>query len=387
MKYLGKIIRLIKYCISIIFSYTLPTNNKRIIFWASQGKSYSCNPKYLSEYIQTHPDRGYDVYWAFLNGYNSKKHKNYLTIGSLKYLWILNTSKFIVANQRTRPRPFYWRKKKEQKYIMTWHGSMALKMIEKDAISTLDANYSKVAQEDSKRCDLMLSDSKWWTRLIRKSFWYDGEILEHGMPRNDVFFDEAKKKIIADKVHEFYNIDKKKKIILYAPTFRQNKSTKFYIKKWNNIIAHLESLLSSEVAVLVRLHPWLLGQVELKSENDDYVLDATKYHDMQELLVSADVLITDFSSTMFEFCLLKKPCFLVAKDLDNYDRGTYFSLKTLPFMQSKDEDEFCRKLVGLNISSYIEKQTAFIQKAFEPMINGDTCEVITNWMDNQICKK
>lgn len=387
MEYIGKLIRLIKYCISIILSYILPTNNKRIIFWASQGKSYSCNPKYLSEYIQQHPDRGYDIYWAFLGEYNSKEHKNYLTIGSLKYLWILNTSKFIVTNQRTRPRPFYWRKKKEQKYIMTWHGSMALKVIEKDALSTLETDYRKVAQEDSRRCDLMLSDSKWWTNLIRQSFWYDGEILECGVPRNDIFFDEGKKKIIVDKVHKFYNINKRTKIVLYAPTFRQNKSTKSYITEWTNIIEHLKNILSNEVVVLVRLHPWLLGQVEFQHESGGAVVDATRYQDMQELLISADILITDFSSTMFEFSLLKKPCFLVAKDLDNYDRGTYFNLQSLPFIQSKDTDDFCRKLEGLNISNYLENQASFIQKTFEPLMNGGACEVITNWMDKQICKK
>ena len=83
---------------------------------------------------------------------------------------------------------------------------------------------------------------------------------------------------------------------------------------------------------MLRLHPTLLGIVDTQDLiSEDFVRNASCYESIQELLVASDILITDYSSTMFEFALLKKPCFLYTPDAKSYDRGFYFPIEDLPF--------------------------------------------------------
>lgn len=368
--------------ISIILSKVIRTKRKRVIIWSVLGKNYGCNPKYISEYINDHPELGYDVYWAFSEGCKPDDFQGrYTFIGSIKYLWVLNTAEFLITNHRTQPKLMYWYKKTDQKYIMTWHGSMPLKKIEKDALDTLSDNYQEIASLDSKLCDLMISDSKWYTSLIKSSFWYKGEILECSMPRNDIFLNELKIKRAKDKIHQTYSIPKNAKIILYAPTFRQNKNTENYISNWNPVVEALSNMYKCDFYVLIRLHPWLKGLVSYVKTEEKNIIDVTTYDDMQELLAVSDVLITDFSSTMFEFALQKKPCFLAAKDIYNYERGTYFEIKSLPFICSCNEDELCRSITSIEMENYIDRQYDFMNKAFSPVITPIGTKKIVEWMD------
>lgn len=368
--------------ISIILSKVISTKRKRVIIWSVLGKNYGCNPKYIYEYINEHPELGYDVYWAFSEGCKPDDFKGrYTIIGSIKYLWVLNTAEFLITNHRTQPKLMYWYKKNNQKYIMTWHGSMPLKKIEKDALDTLSDNYQEIASLDSKLCDLMISDSKWYTSLIKSSFWYKGDILECSMPRNDIFLNEFKIKRAKDKIYQKYSIPQTAKIILYAPTFRQNKNTENYICNWIPVVEVLSNIYKCDIYVLTRLHPWLKGLVSYNKVEEKNIIDVTSYDDMQELLAVSDVLITDFSSTMFEFALQKKPCFLAAKDIYNYERGTYFEIKTLPFICSRNEDELCGAITSIEMENYIDRQYDFMNKAFSPVITPIGAKNIVEWMN------
>ena len=112
---------------------------------------------------------------------------------------------------------------------MTWHGSLALKRGEFDASEHLPKSYLEKAERDSRSIDLMLSDSRWCTYFIRTAFHYDGEILERGLPRNDIFLQADSLKKARSKVHQFYNVPDGTEILLYAPTFRVDKSITNYI--------------------------------------------------------------------------------------------------------------------------------------------------------------
>jgi CDP-glycerol glycerophosphotransferase len=101
---------------------------------------------------------------------------------------------------------------------------------------------------------------------------------------------------------------------------------------------------------------------------------------MQELLVTADILVTDFSSTMFEFSLLKKPCFLVASDLYSYDRNLYFPLDKLPYKKYSDIYELAKELPKISINEYIKEQSSFVNKVFSPIYDPNTSEKLTNWL-------
>ena len=199
---------------------------------------------------------------------------------------------------------------------MLWHAGVALKRIEADAADKLSFSYTQRAKADSKVCDLMISGCAMQTKLQRERYWYSGEILERGIPRNDIFFNTARHKKLRERIAKQYGIDPKSRIVLYAPTFRVDYSTKPYAINWSRVTPAISRMFGGEsVAVLVRMHPLLIGKVETSHlVAYEGVCDATRYHDMQELLAVADMLITDYSSSMFDFAMQGRLCLLYATD-------------------------------------------------------------------------
>ena len=199
---------------------------------------------------------------------------------------------------------------------MLWHGGVALKRIEADVKDQLSFSYVQKAKLDSKNCDLMISGSRIQTELIKRAYWYNGEILEKGTPRNDIFFRTTLHQQIRERIFDLYNIPKSNKIVLYAPTFRRGHSTEAYQINWDRVIPYLRNFFNGhEITLLIRLHPNLINKANtLPYINNTSIIDTTKYHDMQELLCISDMLITDYSSSMFDYTILRRPCLLYATD-------------------------------------------------------------------------
>ena len=122
---------------------------------------------------------------------------------------------------------------------MLWHGGIALKRIEKDAENNLGFSYTMKAKRDSRTCDLMISGCNFQTELLKNKFWYNGEILESGIPRNDIFFNTERHKEFKENIYKKYNIPSSYNIVLYAPTFRRNRSIEPYKFDWNKMLPHL----------------------------------------------------------------------------------------------------------------------------------------------------
>jgi len=340
---------------------------------------------YISKYLSS-CDSGFDVWWMFIKGADMSQlnpNEHHVTLGSLKHLYVLNTSEFLITNQRTRPRDFLWKKKRGQKYLMTWHGSMPLKKIEKDAMDSIGSYYVNIAKEDSKICDLMLSDSKFFTNLIRTSFWYNGEILETSLPRNQKFFEKESSHIIRKKIlKHFGETDNENTyLVLYAPTFRSNNSIDSYITEWWQIRKTIEFKYGKRVVVLMRLHPNLLQVINTDTLiNEDFVKNASHYSDMQELMVASDMLITDYSSTMYEFSLMNKPCFLYMPDKETYDRDLYFNLSDIPFAQSSNLSELISEIKNYCDQKYQQQIHTFIDTNFGLYKQTNGSAKVCEWM-------
>ncbi len=207
--------------------------------------------------------------------------------------------------------------------------------------------------------DLMLSDSKWTTEQYSKYFWYDGNIIKTGFPRNDILI--SKPHSIVNKVYKTYKISSKNKILLYAPTFRDNSNTlKTFEYDFSNIISELRKKFGYDYILLVKLHPNIAQLIQNSSEALDLGIDyfdVSNYADMQELLLASDVLITDYSSCMFDAMLAKKKVFLLAKDFDEYiknDRNLLFDLKKdIPFTFSDNEADLITKIKTFDTNLYL----------------------------------
>ena len=361
-----------------------PVMKGRVVCWSYDFKQYSCNPRALTEYLlENHPE--FEIIWVFRKGVDTSevdKRIRCVTYRTMEYLQAINSAEFLITNCRTHPYIIGWKKRPGQKYMMLWHGGMALKKIEKDVEEKLGYQYPKKAQADSKSCDLMISGCGFHTSLAKEKFWYDGEVLSKGLPRNDIFFKDDKHAEIRKTVFRKYGIEDTDKVVLYAPTFRKPATIEPYKVDWESVIPEIKSSLkASNVKVLLRLHPNLIGKFNTDSLlTSDDVIDATDYHDMQELLCASDMLITDYSSSMFDMTLLERPCILYAADADKYDRGYYFDLKKLPYPLATSQEELVQQLHDFDPEEYNAACREFDRKHIQSVEQGLGCKAVADWM-------
>ena len=134
------------------------------------------------------------------------------------------------------------------------------------------------------------------------------------------------------------------------------------------------------------MHPnfSMIPGFNLDKYTSDDIIDVTDYPDMQALLCASDILITDYSSAMFDISLIKKPCFIYAIDADKYDRGFYFNLNDLPYPLSCSNEELIDRLLNFDMKSYISKLDDFYTKRIGSFEDGKSCERLYEWMKQKM---
>lgn len=383
-----RIKRLILFFVAMFIRTFSLINEKRVFMWSFHFDKYACNPRAITEYLLSlHPSE-YEIFWAFEKGAVPRdldKRIKCVRKYSLAYFRAMYTSKFVITNLRNYMVYTMFKKKRGQKYIMTWHSSIRLKRIEKDAAEQLGEKYMKRAALDSEMCDLMLSNSRLFTSQLRNSFGFNGEILENCIPRNCMFYDETKRGTAYIHVRKSMGFDFNSKIVLYAPTFRNKSSDlKFYQINWDKVIPKFEEMLGGSVKVLLRLHPNMSKIKDLSQiTNYDNVYDVTQTPDITEYLFASDVMITDYTSAMFDFAILRKPCFIYAVDKKEYDRGFYWELNQLPFPVAESEKQLIDNIAIFSVDSYNESLDRFIHEVWGLDEDGQACERFYNWMKAQ----
>lgn len=325
----------------------LPVNPQKIVFVSYDGKGYSCNPKYIAEEILRR-DLPFDLVWLVgdLNAEMPNKIRKVL-YDSFDALYELATAKVIVTNEMT---PLMFRKKADQYFIMTWHGCWVVKYVNLDLKERCTPQLIDAINASNAVTDLMLAGSEDNLAEIRRAFGYKGEVLSCGLPRQDIFFKPDAIPSISQKVKSSLHIQAQNKILLYAPTFREIdlefgtiQEADTYRIDFQRLLNVLEKSFGGKWTLLCRLHPilserGLSKKVFTPSEN---ILDATDYPDVQELMVAADAVLTDYSSVIYDFMLQNKPVFVLAKDLTRYDelRGLHPNYFEMPFEIARSEDE------------------------------------------------
>lgn len=321
--------------------------NKKVIIINYNGKGFGDMGKYICKELCKYD---YKVYWAckkqFKESLPDKVH--YVKYDSIAYLYHLATAKIWINNARFR---YGITKRKKQYYIQTWHAGLSYKNVESAVTEVLSKPYILGAKNDSRMANLLISNSKFTTEYMKKYFWYDGEILEQGLPRNDIIVNQDKNLI--DKVKQYYNIDKDSKICLYAPTFRANSSLEPYNIDYNTLTEELSKKFGGSWKMLVRLHPNISSLSENLKTNEN-IIDATYYPDMQELLIATDFMITDYSSCIFDYAISKKPAMIYASDIGEYvkDRNFLIKLEDTPFPIAINNDELKQQIQNFNEKKY-----------------------------------
>jgi CDP-glycerol glycerophosphotransferase len=352
----------------------------KIVFSNFNGGGYGDNPKFIAQEI-IDSELPYKLFWV-----SGEKESTFppeitpIKPNSLSFVYHMATAGFWVDNTR---KLYYFKKRKEQYYIQTWHGGPGLKKVEKDCEAALSEDYKAYAKIDSKHIDLFLSCCKWCSDLYHSSFWYNGSLLEKGIPKNDLYFKDSAP--IRQKVYQYYNLDSSKKLIMYAPTYRDNRKTDMYNLDCQRVLAALEKRFGGSFAILIRLHPNVASQDNIFTYTDT-ILNASRYHNMQELLVSSDMIITDYSGCAFDYPILKKPGFLYAEDYEEMKRTKdyYFSLEELPFSLSLNNDQLIRNIEEFDYGKYLEACKRYVGKiqyfddgnASKAVVDVITCKIM-----------
>ena len=353
-----------------LLSATSKVQKNKIMFMTFNHE-YACNPKYICEEI-LRQNLPVELVWAVLTPHIKKQKIDKTFPGCVKlvvrgtyaFFKELATSKVWIDNAFVatwNPLP----KKKEQFYIQTWHGSLGLKRI--DNASVGNRRWSLASRLNSKMVDVCMSNSTFETGVFRETHWPKNKILELGHARNDILFaDEATKVQIKEKVFRYFNIAEGTKLALYAPTFRENDVVGVFDLDRTRFLNALQKRFGGEWLLLNRFHMKThKGRKGLTAamEEDPRIVSAAKYPDIQELMVAADVGISDYSSWICDFFLTGRPAFLYAPDLENYDqeRGFYYPLSETPSPIAQTNDELEEKVLGFAPEVYAEKTAQFLK--------------------------
>lgn len=343
-----------------VFRITRIQKNK-VVICNYYGKDFGDNPKYIAlELNEKYPDL--DVVWLL----NNKNKQNEIPNGirkvkynSIKGIYEMATAKVWIDNCRKLKGES---KRRKQYYIQTWHG-LGPKQCERDVESKLSRSYVRGAKRDSKMADVFVSSARFLTELYKRAFWYDGEVLEVGYPRNDIFVKKESQEM-KKKICEYFSIPESKKILIYAPTFRNSHSVDCYNINFKECKATLEKRFGGEWVILFRLHPNMTEKNKLFKFDNVQFIDASNYFDAQELLAGSDALISDYSSILVDFLNTSRPTFIYAPDIRDYEgeRNFYFDLNEMPAAISQNNEELVKNILEFQESEYIHKLNKFNEK-------------------------
>ncbi len=279
----------------------------------------------------------------------------------------LEEADLVVANTHL---DFDWDKKPGAVYLQTWHGT-PLKKIHHDVLWAPEGILDRL-DLDVARWDYLLSPNAVSTPRLRDAFGFGGPVLEVGYPRNDVLAGPAAAAVRA-RVRSALGLPDHVTAVLYTPTWRDDE---FYalgdVELALDVPAFLRDL-PDDVWLLPRLHYKMTGRS--RAATDERVVDVSRYPDVHELYLAADVMVTDYSSTMFDFAITGKPLLFFAYDLESYRdslRGFYFDLEPLaPGPVLRTAPQVVAALADLDAvqAAYADRYAAF-QQLFAHLDDG-----------------
>ncbi|MBP3043604.1 CDP-glycerol glycerophosphotransferase family protein [Arthrobacter jiangjiafuii] len=239
---------------------------------------------------------------------------------SREWFRLLATAGYLVNNNNF---PHYFRKRPEQFYVQTWHGT-PLKRIGSDTpVDGTTASYRALLQREAAAWDMLLSQSEFAAETLASAFGYRGEPAVFGYPRNDALTAETAAGRRLESRRRL-GIADDRKVLLYLPTWRDNRSMADPYLDFEAAVARL----GPEYVLLYRGHHKIAGRRKTTGQN--HFIDVTTYPEINDLYLAADLLVTDYSSAMFDFCVTGKPMYFLVPDLARYrdsERGFYFGFE------------------------------------------------------------
>lgn len=307
-----------------IIKLFVKTDDKLILFVSYGGRHFSDSPRVIYEAMRNDKRfQDYKLVWAFVEP-NSFALQDKIKIDTLQYYITALRARCWVTNVMVERALNF--KGKNTYYFFTTHGILV-------KCDGPDLKQYKFSSKAKMKYDCCLSQSEYEKKIEMRMFGLtEDKVKIVGYPKDDIFVHYTNE--YRNELRKKLNIPNNKKAILYAPTFREDldlqEAFEMDIKKWREA-------LSDEYVLLYRAHPVVVAEYK---ENDDFFHDETKYEVVEDLMIAADLLVSDYSGIIFDYCIMHKPIYLWTYDYDEYQkrRGLYFDIrKELPSSGSEEE--------------------------------------------------
>ena len=339
------------------FLFFIPLKPNRMIIYSLKQSGYSCNLKYLTEYINRHCKEDFELLWVVKNEVELRRLQSHqistVTLHSWKhYIYRLRCG-IVITNDEFYP---VFLKRKKQIYVNTWHGGINYKQIGYSGLGFTNSIQKLIYRLNNPQPDIFVSGSRAFTESTAMAFGFSRAIfLPCGLPRNDFLFqcDAQLKRLIK----KYLMIPEADKILLYAPTFRKGKTKPKGILNYNKLLATLSQKFGGTWRILIRQH-YFIADAANREMQSDYIIDVSEYEDIQELMLISDCMISDYSSCMWDFSFTGRPCFSYATDLKEYlvnDRSFSIPPSEWPYAICENEEELNKKIFEFDAESYQKK--------------------------------
>ncbi|GAA0783911.1 CDP-glycerol glycerophosphotransferase family protein [Hathewaya limosa] len=354
-----------------------PTKQNRIILECDYGKGFFGNLLYIYKQIKEEK-MPLEIIIPINSGVRidiqEDNNTKIVKTKTLKHLYYLATSKYWITNNHYY---HFLPKPKGTIMINTWHALGAFKKFGIDSAKTEKERERFI--KDSKNIDYLLVSSKELKGIYSKALNVEEtKILSLGIPRTDILFDSNHMEAVKE---EFFNVHtelKKKNIILYAPTFRDDE------KEYFNMQLDLKLLkenLGDGSVILLKLHPIIRHKFEIPKGLEDFIIDVSKVN-INKLMIISDILITDYSSIIFEYSLLDKPIIFFAYDYEKYKnnlRNFYFGYEEfIPGKMLRTSEEVLNEIQESMEGSYNKELIREFSKRFCEYTDGKSTKRFIN---------
>ena len=361
--------------------YIVPVKKRRIYLSSNRGTSISCNPWYIFEYMREKYPHTFEYIWEYDKEADPMEDVKYVKPHTAASVFYMLTSGIIISNDGIGS---FIPKRKSQCFINTWHGGGAYKRVGGDTIQDPKDPEVIINRICGGQTDVFLSGCKKFTEVMHIAKAVPTErFLECGMPRND-FLIHGTDKDVKGKVYRYFGLDPETKIVLFAPTYRgvegnANFDLEIDIK---GCIEALKKRFGGEWVFLMRKHHFV------EHVDTEGCIDAGDYPDMQELLYTVDVFITDYSSTIWDYSLTYKPGFLFAPDFDQYEseRNFYSDPETWAFPIAKTNQELQKLILDYDDDKNREKIETH-HELLGDMESGHATETVVRTIRNFLVKE
>lgn len=297
------------------FFLLLPIKKKRALFESYWGKSIACNPLAISHEMN---QRGYEVVWTSKEKpLDLPSQFQWVKRKSWRYWLECARCRFLINNANY---PTEVIKRSGAIHVQTKHGTPLKKMGVKELRNQTNPKGRASLEYRASRWDFVVSSNRLSSKIWKESFPYDYTVIEAGYPRNDILFTD--KIDISRKIRKELDISDHKKVVLYCPTFR---TYGFDQKVDWGLGEKVFKECEADFVFLVRDH-YLANIGFVSDEGPKNIIDVSTYRTIEELMIVSDILITDYSSAMYDYILLNQPIIQYIPDLTEYSflRGLNF---------------------------------------------------------------